>query len=246
MKKLFTKWKNSLIVTAIIMANVLTCVQTGNAQTCTCDTFAVAEAIGYRHPACTDSYQNYRRWGFNMGETTVHDITCGDTVVTNDASGFDLYFYNEQAYTTCSGTASGRPILFANSSKIKIDSVGQGLAVFYSYKCACSPPTVTGEDAVVYTMNPNLSVSRCAVLYSRKLVQSTVASITENCVIGNRFQNSSDDEAPTGQNVYLVKKTLTGGYEYYVFMVYQFKIPGNSQYMKMYSRKLGTSNCSCQ
>lgn len=145
MKQLFTKWRNSLIVTAILLINSFAFVQTIGAQTCTCDTFAVAEAIGYRHPACTDSYQNYRRWGFNMGENTVHDIDCGGTITTNDASGYDLYFYNEQAYASCGATnASGRPMLFANSSKIKIDSVGQGLSTFYSYKCACFAPIVTG------------------------------------------------------------------------------------------------------
>lgn len=76
-----------------------------------------------------------------------------------------------------------------------------------------------------------------------KLLKSTVASITESCVIGNRFQNSSDDMGPSGQSVYLVKKTVSNGYEYYVFMVYEFKTPGNVQYMTMYSRKLGTVGC---
>jgi hypothetical protein len=241
MKRIFIKWKNNLIVTVVLLTSVLACTQTAISQTCTCDTFAIAEAIGYRHPSCTGDYQNYIRWGYNMGESTTSTITCGGTVVTNDANGYDLYFYNEQAYTSCgAASSSGRPILFANSSKIKIDSVGQGLATFYSYKCACSTPTVTGEDAVVYTMNPNLVASRCIGTY--KLLQSTVVTITTNCVIGNRFQNSSDDQAPTGQNVYLVKKSVPSGYDYYVFMVYQFKIPGNAQYMKLYSRKLGTDN----
>ncbi len=185
--------------------------------------------VFFRHP--NSAYTPARRmYGISLSAATATDIT-SDTVTTN--SGYDMYFYNEKAYDYCdSSSSTGTPFIVLNNSYVTADSIGYGSITFAS----CTIAMATDLESDITLTLPLDASYRCGSTPTGKLLKSTVADISSQCVIGNRFQDGTS--SPVDQNVYIIKDNSGDEDVYYAFMIYSFKNTDNSKKITILIKEL--------
>ncbi len=188
-----------------------------------------------RHPNSSLSPAR-RMYGISLSANTAIDIS-SSTVTT--CGGYDMYFYNEKAYDSCSATSgTGTPLIVLNSSYVTADSIGVGYSTFDSiiYVNQIPSSVIYQSDISCLTM-PIDSTYRCDLTATGKLTKNTIAGISSQCVIGNRFQDGTS--VSSDQNVYIVR-TIDEDYNmyYYVFMIARFKNTDNTKNMTIYYKLL--------
>ncbi len=195
----------------------------------------------YRDPDCSTfscgsgTYPAHQLLGFTFSgsnSVTKTEVSCGTALNTGDGT-YHMYFYNEKGYDADTTNAKGRPMLFLDNSTVQAYYVGNGNSVFSEYACI-DPSCVNWESDPAYDL-PYSANYRIGSVCTGYMFKSTIAGISDNCIIGNNFQQVTTPTSPDEQQVYLLKlyDNEEGEYYYYVFMVYYFQ-NSSSQPLKKY------------